>query len=310
MATDAEGEKTVELRFSPARIGAAVLLTVFGLLCVLQVPLMARITGHNTLNAQGMELIDASLERNQTTFLMLSGIKAGMALLEGSTVGVGISLEVGDIVQPAYDYVDFFWTVFLYALVVLGVYKILLETGMLELGIVLMGSGALLYALGLLTPTREQAAALIGRRCILVGILIGYIVPASLLATQHLIERYTEQLKQTQYESIDAFRAEIEVARADFLALREKLSLLSPNQSIEVVKQGFLKITASVAESFKLSLQAFLYYILLVVFDLLFFPLLSAWVLYKFLQVAFDRALQRPAAPMPITIEKPEATEA
>jgi hypothetical protein len=42
-------------------------------------------------------------------FLLLSSIKSGLAVVEGSEVGVGFSLELGDVVQPVYDYVDIAW---------------------------------------------------------------------------------------------------------------------------------------------------------------------------------------------------------
>ncbi|MCH7549547.1 MAG: hypothetical protein IH969_08455, partial [Candidatus Krumholzibacteriota bacterium] len=72
--------------------------------------------------------LDDTLERDMVTFLLITAVKASLAMIEGSNVGVGFELQVGDIVQPAYDYVDFFWRAFLYAFMVLGFYKLLLET--------------------------------------------------------------------------------------------------------------------------------------------------------------------------------------
>lgn len=50
-----------------------------------------------------------SLEKSVTGFLVLSGIKTGLAVIEGSEVGIGFNLELGDIVQAVYDYVDIAW---------------------------------------------------------------------------------------------------------------------------------------------------------------------------------------------------------
>ena len=282
----------------PARIALSVLLIVIGVFAIAYPHHVATPTGQTAVNDQGATLIDDSLETNQNTFLAVSGIKAAIALIEGSTVGVGVEIQVGDLIQPAYDYVDFFWKIFLYSLVVLASYKLFLETGMLELGIVLFGIGAILYAIGLLTPPKETTTPTVGRRCMLLGVLVAYVAPASLLLTQHLSDRYTDELKRVHQESILEFEQELQTAQREFMGLRQQFSLLAPGESLDGVRAGFVRIAASVGESFRLSLLAFLYYSLLIVFDLLFFPFVSAWLLYKLAQVALDRALQQ-TAPMP-----------
>jgi hypothetical protein len=53
--------------------------------------------------------LDDAFQKSLSGFLLLSGIKSGLAVVEGSEVGVGFSLELGDVVQPVYDYVDIAW---------------------------------------------------------------------------------------------------------------------------------------------------------------------------------------------------------
>ena len=53
-------------------------------------------------------LTDA-FDRSLVGFLVLSGIKSGLAIIEGSEVGIGFNLEIGDIVQSVYDFVDVAW---------------------------------------------------------------------------------------------------------------------------------------------------------------------------------------------------------
>ena len=59
---------------------------------------VAQYTGYDALNAHAMSLVDESLERDQATFLVITAIKASLAVIEGSEVGVGFELEIGDIV--------------------------------------------------------------------------------------------------------------------------------------------------------------------------------------------------------------------
>jgi len=254
------------------RIALAAVFVVVGLACLFMTERVAAFTYMDTLSERALESVDESLERNLTTFLTISAIKAAMALIEGSSVGVGFDLQLGDVIQPAYDYVDFFWKMFLYAFVILGIYKLVLETEMLMLGIIVAGLGALLVGVGLLTPESEKMFRKLGKRFLLLGILAAYLLPISLIGMQSLSERYTVALKEKQLEQIEAFGAELDGTKADFIALRERISLLNPGQSLVEMREGLLAIANSVVESFKRSLLAFLYFVLLLMFELLFFP--------------------------------------
>ena len=53
--------------------------------------------------------LQEAFDRSLAGFLVLSGIKSGLAVIEGSEVGIGFNLEIGDIVQSVYDYVDIAW---------------------------------------------------------------------------------------------------------------------------------------------------------------------------------------------------------
>ena len=286
----------------------AVLAVVFlaaGLACLFTTETVARVTFMYPLSDRAMALVDESLERNLTTFLTISAIKAGMALIEGSSVGVGFELQLGDVIQPAYDYVDFFWKMFLYAFMILGFYKLVLETEMLTLGIVLAGIGLVLAGIGLVTPGSERTFQKIGKRFLMFGILIAYLLPISLIGTQSLSEKYTVTLEEKQVEQIEAFGVELDRAKADFVALRERISLFNPGESLADMRAGLLAIADLVAASFKKSLLAFLYFVLLLMFDLLFFPLLSMYVLYKITQFAMDRAFERGIPSIQVRVEPP-----
>ena len=199
----------------------------------------------------------------------------GMAMIEGSTVGIGFEIQVGDIVQPAYDYVDFFWRAFLYAFMVLGFYKLLL-------GIVVVGIGFVLFGVGIIGRTPHIDLRRWGRRCVLIGILVAYVVPLSLIMTELLSDRYTSTIKEKHAETIDGFHSEVEASALEFLALKNQISILQPGKTIDDLQAGMLRIVTSIGKTFRLSLLAFLYYVLILLFELLFFPLLSAVILYKF----------------------------
>ena len=87
------------------------------------------------------------MEENAKTFILVSGLKAGLAVIEGSTVeAVFIDIEIGDIVQPSYDFVDQIWKFLFYGLLILSTYEFILEFGLLSFGIRMMGIGFLAWA--------------------------------------------------------------------------------------------------------------------------------------------------------------------
>lgn len=53
--------------------------------------------------------LETSFDKSVKGFLVLSTIKSGIAVLEGSEIGVGFKVEIGDLVQSIYDFVDIAW---------------------------------------------------------------------------------------------------------------------------------------------------------------------------------------------------------
>jgi hypothetical protein len=87
--------------------------------------------GLDRLTAKNDAYLASSLERTLRTFAVLSTIKVGLAVVEGTEIGVGFGLEVGDAVQAAYDYVDIGWKAVLAGGVILLATRTLLEAAAL-----------------------------------------------------------------------------------------------------------------------------------------------------------------------------------
>ncbi len=81
--------------------------------------------------------LTASFNRAIAGFGVMSLLKAGLDIIEGSEVGasfgVTAQIEVGDIAQPAYDYVDIAWrTLLLGSVSLLGIRYLLQAAGMID----------------------------------------------------------------------------------------------------------------------------------------------------------------------------------
>jgi len=87
--------------------------------------------GLDRLTEKNDAYLESSFERSLRTFAVLSTIKVGLAVVEGTEIGVGFGLQVGDVVQAAYDYVDIAWRTVLAGCVILLGTRTLLEAASL-----------------------------------------------------------------------------------------------------------------------------------------------------------------------------------
>ena len=87
-----------------------------------------RYLGLDQLATANDRYLETSFERSLRLFALLSAVKVGLAVIEGSEVGVGFGLELGDLVQSVYDHVDIAWRTVLAASVILKGMQYLLNT--------------------------------------------------------------------------------------------------------------------------------------------------------------------------------------
>lgn len=101
--------------------------------------------GMRQLNQSNSEYLEKAFKQSITTFGVLSALKVGLAIIEGTEVGVGVNVEVGDAVQAAYDYVDIAWrVVLLSSAVLLGTQYLIQLAGIADDWLL---AGALLFLL-------------------------------------------------------------------------------------------------------------------------------------------------------------------
>jgi len=266
-------------------------LVVLASLLVFATPLVSRAAFCDYTISHAASLIDEAMGKNLVTFATLSAIKAALALLEGSAVGVGFELEVGDLVQPIYDYVDFVWNFMLYAIMILGIYKLITETGILLIGLKLAGIGLFLVACGVVARPWEAGAFRWGRRCIVIGFLFTYVVPLALIATHYASVYYTAPVKAKYEARVATVKGQLTSARDEFVALKDEVSIMRPGESLETARKRLMRVLSVMESAVWGSAEAFIYFAAVIIFELFVFPLVSAFILYKFLHVGLDRIL-------------------
>ena len=71
--------------------------------------------------------LDSAKTRATKGFLVLTSVKTALSIIEGSSVGVGFEIEIGDIVQSILDLVDIVWRTLFASMVVLFSMEMLLS---------------------------------------------------------------------------------------------------------------------------------------------------------------------------------------
>ena len=264
---------------------AALLLIASGLFCALLPERAGGVLLHGLATRAAVQQVDAAFEQNQNTFLQLTAAKAAAAVVEGSSVGVGFALEVGDVMQPVLDLIHFFWRLLLFSLLLLGTYKLLLETGILGLGFAALGAGLVAWGLALLAPGRRglRGAA---RFLVLAGLLLAWLVPAALLATHWLGSTYTRDLELSYRRQIAAFGEDLVRAKDSVLDPEHRAPWYRPGERVEDFRTRLAAAARFVSERFEAVLPSFTFYALLQLFDHLLLPLGSAWILYRLAALA------------------------
>lgn len=288
MSDSPTGILTKLMNLRGVRAGVCILLFAIGVTMFTAQSHMGYITGGTWLSGHALELVDEGMESNQRTFLVFSAIKGTLAVIEGSTVGVGFEAQVGDLIQPVYDYVDYFWNIFLVSFVVMGLYKVLLETNLFLLGYPVMGVGFMTLAVSSMLRGRRWNATGLAQKLILIGLLIIYVLPLSLMVSKSISDAYVAQLKVEEWAHIEAFESGLGEAKTEFLKLKDELSVFTPGTSLEKVKVGMLNLMYSIKGTFETVLLSFMYYVLIVVFEVLILPFCTAFVIYLFARRLLD----------------------
>lgn len=106
----------------------AILLSAAG-----RLELLTSAGGINAISKSNHAYLDSALKKTLGTFALLSAVKVGLAIIEGTEIGVGFGIEIGDAVQAAYDYVDLAWRVVLTsAAILIGTRFLLQAAGLVD----------------------------------------------------------------------------------------------------------------------------------------------------------------------------------
>jgi len=195
-----------------------------------------------------------SFDKSLDGFLTLSAIKSGVAVIEGSEVGIGFNLEVGDIVQSIYDYVDIAWKTALAGATILLLMRLVLQTIQPVSHWFLFGSLLLCLAALLLrwwAPQRKESCRVLKEFLLFlvsVTVALYLILPVSIAGASYLSKKITRPLieeAQSGFESVEQDLTPQALNKRFFPADQEEESLwtrLDVKAKLENSKQAIIKM--------------------------------------------------------------------
>lgn len=204
-------------------IKRAAAVAVLGLLCILafagKTDAVTNLLGPGQLARANEAYLSSSYSKTLAGFGVMSLLKAGLAVIEGSAAGasLGITAQVGigGLAQPAYDCVDIAWKTFLAGSVMLLALRYLLQAAAaldsFILGIALLVSILVLLVRWLL-PRRKRFCRVAGNVLTLftaVALIVYYLLPLSVWGASHFSRVITAPFVMEAEEGFDVSRQDL-----------------------------------------------------------------------------------------------------
>ena len=259
-------------------------------------PVIQRL-GTGALNNHNDVYLNTTFNKALAGFGVMSGIKAGLAVIEGSSAGVSagatVNLQVGDAVQSVYDYVDIAWRTLLTGCITILSMQYLLKAADLANGFLL---GCMFILLGANLLFRQRPARFIVFRGVLryllsisiaVTLAILFILPLSIWGASHLSRMITQpQIEEAQSgfkETQEAFFPDNDTESGGFFSTLKNMP--------ERIQQTAISLKQNSTKMATWSIKLIAGY----VFDCIVFPLTSfillLWLTRSIVQYGFQTNL-------------------
>jgi len=252
-------EETVDPNNASDRPKKQAVVQALGLLLILSVLLGI----YFAIQTPALETTQFTLKRQSGSFLLISTLKSSLSIIEGSDIGIGFRLEVGDIVQSALDLVDFTWKIVLYGILLITFSKIFLESNLIHIGVFILTAGFVVNLIGLFVQPYREKALSAGSGIIVFGLIVAFYVPVSTLVSFRACEYFVSHIETDLDRQMEDVLEEWERFKTKF----SSKELETPIQTAaSYVKELFLKLT-----------QILIAYTVLIIIRYLFFPIIVAY---------------------------------
>ena len=244
----------------------------------------------NTIDKEANAYLDETMKKALVTFAVVRGINAIISVIQDSDVavspaGVGITIAVGEILDPINDLIERFSWVMLASSTSLGIQKILMNIGMWLGFKVLLALSMIIILIGIWFPKIMQGRfRYLGYKLVLVSIIIRFCIPVIAIATSGIDTLFLHNTYEKASKSLEEVSEEI---KTDEEGMQRPPS--DPN-ILQKIKRFFqnIEFAANIddkIQNLKETLSSYTEYIidLIVVFILqtIVVPLVLLWLLVR-----------------------------
>ncbi len=240
------------------------------------------------LDAAALRQLDAGGLRALAAFAVARGLNAGISLLQGTEIalqpmGVGLTLAVGQVLDPVNDLVEHFANLTLFAAVAFGVEGLLVRIGghwAVSLGFSLC---ALAWAQRLLS--RQSVPAWLGRALVLF-VFVRLALPLAFVASDFAFRHFLEADYREGTQVIERLAGQID-ALAPPPSAQESAGVLDRLKDWGGAQIGDLKARlAALKAAAEQSVERIVRLMVVFIVQTCLLPLLSAWLLWRLLRAA------------------------
>ncbi len=167
------------------------------------------------LDRQGDRYYNAALGRAIYTFAVVRGLNGLISVIQGTDVavspaGIGLSLSVGEILDPINDLVERFSWVMLVSTTSLGAQKVLMEMGEWFGLTVLLTLSMFLILIGIwIPPSVRFRPDVWGYKLVLISLIIRFGIPAVAIASNLIYDRFLSRTYDHSITSLEEASREL-----------------------------------------------------------------------------------------------------
>jgi len=182
-------------------------------------------TVFSRLDKKGSIYFNETITRALYTYATARGINGVISVIQGTNIavspgGIGVSLSVGEILDPINDLVERFSWIMLMSITSLGVQKVLMEIGnwfgfniLLSFAMIMILSGIWVEKLNKINLRTS------GYKLVLLALVIRFCIPVSAIVSDKIYDLFLKDKYKQSIESLE--KADQEIKNAGLLASEE-----------------------------------------------------------------------------------------
>ena len=260
--------------------------------------LLALLTLTTHLNERAMQIHNDSFERAVGSFAIAKGLNAVISLIQGTEInaspaGVGVTLTIGEILDPMNDLIERFSWVMLAASVSLGIQKLLLSLGsVMFVQVSLVAMLAFLLAILWYKPLQHRFTVTIALRLALVLLLLRFGALFFIHAESQLYTALMEQEYNAATQALTETRIQLEsiATQSDQHIAKEQSFMDSLSHSYDKAKEmlDIRQQLESLQSHFEDAQKQVINLITIFVVLTVLLPLLFLWIIFGLFKWAFS----------------------